>query len=68
MLYQVYAKAAGKESDESKDLIGMYETEREARERVRQAIASGYHAGYIKQGFELVAYLTEKSFCPAGKP
>jgi len=67
MMYQAYAKV-GKKPDEVTDFVGIYQTEDEARNRVRQAIASGYDAGYIKQGFELVAYLTEPSFSPRKSP
>jgi hypothetical protein len=68
MIFQVYV-VKGKKPDEWKDFIGMYESESAARDRVRQAIASGYDRGYIKQGFDVVAYLDESSFtAPPSKP
>jgi hypothetical protein len=52
----------GRKPDEWKDFAGMFETEREAREYARRAIASGYARAYIKQGFDFVAHLDESSF------
>lgn len=60
-MFDAYA-VSGSPPEKHRFHIGTYETEREARNRVRQAIASGFVYGYIKQGHEVVAYLTEASF------
>lgn len=64
MMFQVYV-IKGRKPNEWKDFVGLCETEAEARSRIRQAIASGYTRGYIKQGFEFVAHLDESSFMPS---
>lgn len=64
MMYQSYAVAKKGEPNEWRDALGFHFTLEEARERVKVAIISGYSYGYIKQGFETVAYLTAESFLP----
>lgn len=64
-MYDAYA-VSGTPADKHRFMLGSYSTEHDARSRVRQAIASGFVYGYIKQGHEVVAYLTEKSFVVGG--
>lgn len=64
MMFQVYA-VKGEKPDERRDFVGIYEAETDARNRARQAIASGFDYAYIKQGFDTIAYLDESSFAPS---
>lgn len=62
MLIHAYAVAKKATPQEQRDLIYVGMSTDNAKNKVRQAIASGYDYGYIKDGFETVAYLTESSF------
>lgn len=46
--------------------LGHFESEASARNRVRDAIASGCLYVYIKRGHDVVAYLTVESFFVRG--
>lgn len=61
-IFQCYAVANKGKPNEQRVLLGMPNDEGLARGLIRDAIASGFDYGYIKQGFETVAYLTEESF------
>jgi len=65
MMFDAYA-VSGAPAHLHRFHVGKYETEAEARTRIRDAIASGFVYGYIKQGHEVVAYLTEASFVVSG--
>lgn len=60
--YQAYAVKDKGTPNEVRELVSLTLYEQFARDRIRDAIASGYNYGYIKQGFDAIAYLTEKSF------
>lgn len=62
MMLQAYAVANKGEPNEQRTLVYFGEDKIFAKNRIRDAIASGFEYGYIKQGFETIAYLTEKSF------
>ena len=64
---QAYAVAKKGTPEEQRELVYFGEYEHHARNRVRDAIASGFEYGYIKEGFETVAYLTESSFLRSAK-
>lgn len=46
--------------------LGLFDTEQAARNRVRDGIASGCLYGYVKQGPDVIAYLTVESFTVHG--
>ena len=46
--------------------LGHFESEQSARNKVRDAIASGCIYGYVKDGHDVVAYLTVESFVVRG--
>lgn len=46
--------------------LGHFESEASARNKVRDAIASGCLYGYVKHGHDVVAYLTVESFVVHG--
>lgn len=60
--YQAYCVSKRGSPKEQRELIYVGEKEELARSLIRDAIASGFDYGYIKQGGNTVAYLTEKSF------
>ncbi len=60
--YQTYAVKNKDTPNEVREFIGLHENEAGARNKIRDAIASGHDYGYIKQGFDTIAYLNEKSF------
>jgi hypothetical protein len=62
MFFQGYAVAYKGTPHEQRELVYFGDSEALARSRIRQAIASGFDYGYIKQGFETIAYLSERSF------
>lgn len=62
MLFQAYAVANKGTHREQRELLYFGPEEHRARSHIRAAIARGFDYGYIKQGFETVAYLTEKAF------
>lgn len=62
MMYQAYAVANKGRKNEQRELVAFCENKNFAILKVRDAIASGFEYGYVKQGFEIVAYLTERSF------
>lgn len=61
MMFDAFA-VSGTPDHKHRFHLASCETEAEARSRIRQAIASGFIYGYIKQGHDVVAYLTEESF------
>ena len=65
MMFDAYA-VSGTPADKHRFMLGSFEHEIDARNRIRAAIASGFIYGYIKQGHEVVAYLTEASFTVSG--
>jgi hypothetical protein len=62
MMLQAYAVANKGQPNEQRELIYFGESMHWARSRIRDYIASGFDYGYIKEGFETVAYLSERSF------
>lgn len=62
MMLHAYAVANKGTPNEQRELVYIGEYKHHAQNRIRDAIASGFDYGYIKQGFETLAYLTEKSF------
>ena len=62
LVYQAYVVAHKGKLDEKRELIDLTPDKRVAISKVRDAIASGFDYGYIKQGTETVGYYTEKSF------
>lgn len=67
IMFQGYAVANKDKPDEQRELVYFGESKDRAVSRIRDAIASGFDYGYIKQGFETVAYLTESSFLVSAK-
>lgn len=59
--FQAYAVANKGTPQEQHDLFYFGESKTQARDRIRQAIASGFDYGYIKQGFETVAYVSSSA-------
>lgn len=62
LMLQGYAVANKGKPNEQRELVYFGEYEHFARNKIRNAIASGFDYGYIKQGFDTIAYLNEKSF------
>lgn len=62
LMYQAYAVANKGQPNEQRELLYSGESERAAREHVRQAISSGFEYGYVKQNAVTIAFLTERSF------
>lgn len=62
MMFQSYVVANKGKPNMQRELIYLGESKELARNRVRDGIASGFDYGYIKQGFETVEYLNEKTF------
>jgi hypothetical protein len=67
MMFQGYVVANKGKPNEQLELVYFGEYEHFARNKIRNAIASGFDYGYIKQGFDTIAYLTEKSFLQVAK-
>ena len=62
LMLQGYVVAKKGHRNEQRELVYFGEDRRMAQNHIRDAIASGFDYGYIKQGFQTIAYLTEKSF------
>ena len=62
MMIQGYAVANKGQQNEQRELVYFGENKDLARNRIRDAIASGFEYGYVKQGFETVGYYTEDAF------
>lgn len=62
MMLQGYAVANKGQPNEQRELVYFGESKDLAKNRIRDAIASGFEYGYVKQGFETVGYYTEKTF------
>ena len=62
MFYQAYAVKDKGRPTEQRELVSITEYKEFAKNRIRDAIASGFDYGYIKQGFETVGYYAETSF------
>jgi hypothetical protein len=60
--FQAYAVKGKGSPGEVRDLVALTTNEALARGRIRDAIASGYDYGYLKQDGATVAYLTEQAF------
>lgn len=60
--YQSYAVSAKGQPNKQRILLYFGENKALARNLIRDAIASGYDYGYIKQGFTTVAWFNESSF------
>lgn len=56
--FQAYAVANKGTPQERREMLYFGESETQARNNIRQAIASGFDYGYINQGFETVAYVS----------
>ena len=62
LMCQAYAMVK-KDTPAEQSEIGYFgESNDRAIAYIREAVASGFDYGYIKQGFETIAYLTDKSF------
>lgn len=61
-MFQAYAVANKGAPNEQRELLYMGESEGAARSIIRDAIASGFEYGYIKQFGATIAFLTEQSF------
>lgn len=64
-MFEAYA-VNNAEDRKDRYFVGRFDTEQGARNRVREAIASGCAYGYVKQGHQIVCYLTEDSFAVRG--
>ena len=62
--FQAHAVARKGQPDMQLDLIYFGDDQESARARIRDAIASGYDYGYIKQGTMTVGWFNEASFLP----
>ncbi len=65
MMFQAYGvvEDAG---DKNRLYLGHFLSESAARMKVRDAIASGCMYGYVKQGHDVIVYLTVESFVVKG--
>lgn len=62
LFYQAYAVANKGKPDEQREFLGFTAHKRFAENHIRDAIASGFDYGYIKQGFEVIQSYNESSF------
>lgn len=62
-----YAVARKGTPQEQRELVYSGSCERQARGRIRDAVASGFDYGYIKERMETIAYLTESSLLRSAK-
>jgi len=62
MLYQAYAVANKGKENEQRNLLHFTTDRADAVLAIRNAIASGFDYGYLKQGFEVVQSFNESSF------
>lgn len=61
-LFEAYAVKILESGEKERHLLAFSEWKDMARSYIRDAIASGFDYGYIKQGHELIASYNEKSF------
>lgn len=62
MYYQAYVVKNRRQENEQREMINFTPEKKEAEWSIRNAIASGFDYGYIKQGFEVVQSYNESSF------
>lgn len=62
MCYVAYAVANKGKENEQREIISMTDDKTLAEKRIRQAIASGFDYGYIKQGTTVIKSYNESSF------
>jgi len=60
--YVAYAVANKGKDNEQREIVSMTDMKHLAEKRIRQAIASGFDYGYIKQGLTVVQSYNESSF------
>lgn len=66
-MLQGYVVANKGKPNEQRELVYGGWNMQNARNRIRDAIASGFEYGYIKDGFYTVAYMNESSFLRTAK-
>jgi len=62
MFYQAYAVANKGKANEQRELLHFTPDKDDAILAIRNAVASGFDYGYLKQGFEIVQSFNESSF------
>ncbi len=67
MMYQAYAVARRHRPDEQRELVYFGPEKDRAIWRIRDAIASGFDYGYVKQGFDTLGWYNERSFLSTTK-
>lgn len=61
-MYQIYAVVNKGKPTEQREFLGFTQHKQFAINQIRDAIASGFDYGYIKQGFDVVQSYNESSF------
>lgn len=62
MMLQAYVVANKGKENEQREMIYLGESKEFARAKIRDAIASGFEYGYIKEGFHTIASFNETHF------